>query len=60
MMSGNEPDVQPRHDGAVSKNEPGRKSVRGWVARFGVAGFLFFLVKGLMWLIVPALVVAFR
>ena len=27
-----------------------------WVRRFGVAGFLFFLVKGLLWLIVPALV----
>ena len=24
-------------------------------ARLGVAGFLFFLVKGLLWLIVPAL-----
>lgn len=27
-----------------------------WVRRFGVAGFLFFLVKGLLWLIVPVLV----
>jgi hypothetical protein len=27
----------------------------GWMKRFGVAGFLFFLIKGLMWLIVPAL-----
>lgn len=26
-----------------------------WVRRFGVAGFVFFLVKGLLWLIVPAL-----
>lgn len=25
----------------------------GW-ARLGLAGFLFFLVKGLLWLIVPA------
>ncbi|MDQ3321853.1 MAG: hypothetical protein M3525_05390 [Acidobacteriota bacterium] len=25
--------------------------------RFGVAGFLFFLVKGLLWLIVPAVAV---
>ncbi|MDQ4121191.1 MAG: hypothetical protein M3209_07080 [Acidobacteriota bacterium] len=24
--------------------------------RFGVAGFLFFLIKGLLWLIVPFLV----
>lgn len=27
---------------------------RRWAARFGVAGFMFFLVKGLLWLIVPA------
>jgi hypothetical protein len=27
-----------------------------WMKRFGVAGFLFFLVKGLLWLIVPALI----
>jgi len=31
----------------------------GWVKRFGIAGFLFFLVKGLLWLIVPALVAYF-
>jgi len=28
----------------------------GWLKRFGVAGFLFFLIKGLLWLIVPALI----
>jgi len=26
-----------------------------WVQRLGVAGFAFFLIKGLLWLIVPAL-----
>jgi len=31
----------------------------GWVKRFGIAGFLFFLIKGLLWLIVPALVAYF-
>ena len=25
-----------------------------WVRRLGVAGFLFFLIKGLAWLIVPS------
>jgi hypothetical protein len=30
-----------------------------WFKRFGVAGFLFFLVKGLLWLIIPALIVYF-
>jgi hypothetical protein len=30
-----------------------------WVKRLGVAGFLFFLIKGLLWLIVPALIAYF-
>ena len=30
------------------------------LARLGIAGTLFFLVKGLMWLIIPALVVALK
>ncbi len=33
---------------------PGGKS---WLARFGLAGFLFFLGKGLLWLAAPALLV---
>lgn len=28
-----------------------------WVRRLGAAAFLFFLIKGLLWLIVPALAV---
>jgi len=28
-----------------------------WIKRIGFGGFLFFLVKGLLWLIVPALAV---
>lgn len=31
---------------------------RRWLARFGVVGFCFFLVKGLLWLAIPALLVA--
>jgi len=30
-----------------------------WFKRFGVVGFLFFLIKGLLWLIIPALAVYF-
>jgi hypothetical protein len=30
-----------------------------WFKRFGVAGFLFFLIKGLLWLIIPALIAYF-
>jgi hypothetical protein len=26
-----------------------------WLQRFGAAGFAFFLIKGLLWLAVPAL-----
>ncbi len=28
-----------------------------WIAKFGVAGFLFFFIKGMLWLIIPATVV---
>jgi len=28
-----------------------------WIRRVGVAGFLFFFIKGLLWLAVPALMV---
>lgn len=31
-----------------------------WIRRLGVAGFLFFLLKGLAWLVIPALVIAAR
>ena len=30
--------------------------VVSWIKRVGFLGFLFFLVKGLLWLLVPALV----
>lgn len=30
-----------------------------WTKRFGIAAFLFFLIKGLLWLIVPAVVAYF-
>ena len=36
-----------------------RKSPAEWIKRFGFAGFLFFLIKGLLWLLVPALAVYF-
>ncbi len=32
---------------------------RRWLARIGLLGFLFFLFKGLLWLMIPALVAAF-
>jgi len=30
-----------------------------WTKRIGVAAFLFFLIKGILWLIVPAVVAYF-
>lgn len=38
----------------VSKE--GRRSFKKWVRRIGWAGFFFFLVKGLLWLIIPYLI----
>lgn len=37
---------------------PDRKATP-WLQRIGLAGFLFFLIKGLLWLTVPALLVFF-
>jgi hypothetical protein len=28
-----------------------------WATRFGIAGFLFFSIKGLLWILVPAIIV---
>lgn len=41
--------VQPQKENSITK----------LMKRFGVAGFLFFLVKGLLWLIIPALAAYF-
>lgn len=36
----------------IMKGDNGKKV--NWLKRFGVAGFLFFLVKGLVWLAILA------
>jgi len=36
-----------------------RVSLKIWIKRLGFWGFLFFLVKGLLWLVVPALISIF-
>lgn len=44
----------------LTDDEPQRSApAAAWMRRLGVAGFLFFLVKGLMWLLVPALLVRY-
>jgi hypothetical protein len=39
---------------AEASSEAGGSGAR-WLQRLGVAGFAFFLIKGLLWLAVPAL-----
>ena len=40
-------------------SDPNDHKPTTWLKRFGVAGFLFFLIKGLLWLSLPALLVFF-
>jgi hypothetical protein len=35
-------------------DKPGGRCPVPWYARLGVAAFMFFLIKGLLWLTVPA------
>jgi hypothetical protein len=44
------------HSGREIESAAAAPAGRGLLKRLGVAGFLFFLVKGLLWLVVPALV----
>jgi len=37
--------------------EPAR--VKTWIKRLGFWGFMFFLLKGLLWLAIPALIAIF-
>jgi hypothetical protein len=32
------------------------RKMKTWIKRLGFWGFIFFLIKGLLWLIVPAVV----
>lgn len=33
-----------------------KRKILNWAKKLGLAGFLFFLIKGLLWLIVPAII----
>ena len=33
-----------------------QSKTKNWIKRLGFWGFVFFLVKGLLWLIIPALI----
>ena len=43
--------IEPNHT-AVDRNV--------WLRNLGITGFSFFLVKGLLWLLVPTLIALFR
>jgi hypothetical protein len=43
-----------------TKTPGARRATRGWLRKLGAAGFLFFLIKGLLWLVVPAALVAWQ
>jgi len=34
-------------------------TAKSWIKKLGFWGFMFFLVKGLLWLIIPALIAYF-
>lgn len=38
---------------------PQPSKLKIWIKRFGFFGFMFFLIKGLAWLIVPAVIYYF-
>ena len=41
------------------EDEKQKTSFAKLIKRFGIFGFLFFLIKGLLWLIVPAVLIWF-
>jgi hypothetical protein len=42
-----------------TENTTSKNSYSKLLKRFGIAGFLFFFIKGLLWLIVPAVLIWF-
>ena len=42
-----------------AKEVRNRKGMMKWLKRLGVAGFLFFLIKGILWLTVGAAVIRY-
>ena len=62
MPEEHEPDNEtPNSESNAGASEPASideqpSKLKQYIQRFGVAGFLFFTIKGLLWLIVPALI----
>jgi len=45
-------DLQNQSSNSELVDTPKENNTRKWLARFGVAGFMFFFIKGLVWLAV--------
>jgi hypothetical protein len=54
------PRPEPPGSGALGGEPPGPSRTARWGKRVGAIGFLFFLVKGLLWLLIPALILAWQ
>jgi hypothetical protein len=52
--------VPPSESQSLSSSSPPVRRPAPWLRRLGLAGFLFFLVKGLLWLAVPIAVAVWR
>jgi hypothetical protein len=37
-----------------------KEKLIAYIKKLGVAGFLFFLIKGLLWLIIPVVIILFE
>jgi hypothetical protein len=46
---------EPAKTTSEAAEQPRQRSFNLWLKRIGLAGFLFYLVKGLLWIIIPAL-----
>lgn len=57
-MSGDSGMAAPAQD--TLEQPAARNGAMAWLRRLGVAGFLFFLIKGMLWLIVPAAIMWWR
>lgn len=33
-----------------------KRSFKTWMKKIGIAGFIFFLIKGLLWILIPYLI----
>lgn len=53
---GNFDAAQLKHSEEMKKAVNDGTARKPWLKRIGIAGFLFFLIKGLMWLLIPYLV----